>query len=170
MADQLSIHKSFNPLPLLELPQYCCLVSFKSAHRIYQGHCCVKLKWKWWGPAKQTVQENLSHNQTISAKNFASMNLVQKCAGHLFCVTVQTSLGRLLMSFKCQQSIWTYSYSCQEVCMDLHAIWRQILTLDGFILLFKILNNWCCLYLLNEKPQRAKIDMKKMPLNLVYRQ
>ena len=37
----LEEHKCFNPLP-----QYCCLVSFQSAHGIYWGHCWETWKWK----------------------------------------------------------------------------------------------------------------------------
>ena len=33
-----------NEPALFELPQYCCLMSLQSAHRIHQEHCCENLK------------------------------------------------------------------------------------------------------------------------------
>ena len=43
--------KCFKPLQLFEFLQYFCMVSLQSAHRIYMGYCCEKLK------LKQTVQK-----------------------------------------------------------------------------------------------------------------
>ena len=44
MEVRIAGHNCFNQLPLFELAQYCCLVCLQSAHRIYQGHRCEKLK------------------------------------------------------------------------------------------------------------------------------
>ena len=49
MITSASCYEWGNPMPQFELPQYCCLVSLQSTHRIYRGHCGEKLIWKWEG-------------------------------------------------------------------------------------------------------------------------